>query len=152
LHDTRRDANVLGVRAIIEEQILTKILLAVAAEEAMITRGGIGSDNALAGAKMENTFADGDHVTGHLMTEQGRRANHFGMIAAAKNLHIGSTREGGFNADKHFSRTNGGDRDRFEPNVLFSIQNGSLHSVDSYWHEIRSCGCTTTFNERSLGF
>ena len=77
LNDARGQADVFGVSAVIEEKILAEILLAVAAEIAMIARRGVGGDNALAFTEMENAFADGDHIARHFMTEESRAAGSF---------------------------------------------------------------------------
>jgi hypothetical protein len=71
---------------------LAEILLPVAAEVAMVARRRISRYNSLSCAKMENTFAYGNHISRHLMAEQCRGSDHFGMITAPKNFYVGTAR------------------------------------------------------------
>src|SRR2546423_887982 len=117
----------------------------------MVAGSRIGGHNALPDTKVENAFPHRHHIAGHLVPEQSRRPDHLGVITAAENFYVGTTGERGSNANQHFAGPDSWNRNRFEANVLFSIQNRCLHSINGYWHEIRSCGCTTTFKERSPG-
>ena len=48
LHDARGDAHVLGVGAVVEEQVFAEVLLAVPAEEAVVAGRGVHGDDAVA--------------------------------------------------------------------------------------------------------
>ncbi len=52
LDDARRDANVLGIRAVVKEQIFAEIGLLVLTVEASPARRGVGRDDAIALAKV----------------------------------------------------------------------------------------------------
>src|SRR5262249_49023374 len=92
--DAAGDANVFGVRAVVEEEVFAKIGLALAAEKALIAGGGIRgddahafADNAVDGAAF---FLDG---AGELVAEQGRRLNHALVETLLPDFEVGAAGE-----------------------------------------------------------
>ena len=88
------NADVLGVGAVVEQQILAQIFLAALAEEALAAGRRIGRHHALARrGNFVTSLAHRDDVAGQFVPEQGRRHDHPRVVAAAKDLDVGAAGE-----------------------------------------------------------
>src|ERR1019366_1659141 len=90
LHDAGRNADVLGVGAVIEEQVLTEILQSLVAEETLSARRRIGGHHALANRETCDVLANGDNIPGQFVPKHGRGNDHPRVVSAPENLHIGA--------------------------------------------------------------
>jgi hypothetical protein len=80
-----------SVRAIVEKKIVAKILVSSLAIEAFEARGGVGSDNSLAGTETGDVIAHGDNISGQFMSKQRGRNDHPGVVSTNENLDISTT-------------------------------------------------------------
>jgi hypothetical protein len=85
-HDARRDADVFGVSAVIEEQVFTKVFLFADAPEASPARRRIQRHHAHARFKAAHTGARLMHHACQLMPEERRRRDHPGMVPTAEDF------------------------------------------------------------------
>jgi hypothetical protein len=127
LNDARGKPDKFGVRSIVEQQILTKILLAVLAKKAAVAGSRVRRNDTLSSAKLPNAFAYRDHIASHFVTKERGRADHFGVVAAAKDFYIGAASERRADAHQQFARADGWNGNRLEPHVFLAIQHGRLH-------------------------
>src|ERR1700674_5632285 len=88
LDDARGNANILGIRAVVEQQIFAQVFEPAPAEETLVAWGGIRRHHALSGLNALDLSAHGDNVAGQFVSEYGRRHDHTSVIAAAKDLYI----------------------------------------------------------------
>src|ERR1700722_14993677 len=101
--DATGNAHVLGVSAVVEEQVLAEIFLSAAAMEATQTRSGIGGDHAHADLPAGiYTLSDGGNFADHFVAEDSRRLNHLGVITALPNFEVGAICEREEYADQNF--------------------------------------------------
>jgi hypothetical protein len=127
----------LSIGSVIEQKIFAEVLLIVAAEEASIAGSGIRGYDTLCYAELCDALADGDNVASHLMTKERRRDNHLRVITATKHFYVGTTREGGADADEQFPKADRRDGYALKPYIFLSIENGRLHAM---CHHTVSCG------------
>ena len=99
--NARRNPNVLGVSAVVEQQILTKVFETALAVIAIEAGRGIGSHDSLADTKAFHVVPDRDDITRQFMTEQGRRNDHSRVISAPKYLDVGTAGERSPHADQN---------------------------------------------------
>jgi hypothetical protein len=125
--DARRNADELGVGAIIEEQVVAKILLSAFAEIALTAGGGVERDDAVTRAKFSDASAGLNHGTGKLMSEESGGDDHARVVATAKNLQIGSAGKGRAHFDDYFSRRRLGHGHTFDTNIFASVKDCGLH-------------------------
>ncbi len=125
--DARGDADELSVGAVVEEQIVAEILLAVLAEVTLAAGSGIQRHHAAAVGETFNSLACLDDGSGQLVAEEGRRDDHAGMVAAAKDFQVCSASEG--SADANNQLAGGGPRNRhvFNANILAAVEDRGLH-------------------------
>jgi len=128
------DADVLGVRAVIEEQIFAEILKASFAEEAGEAGRGVGRDDAFPDGKAVYVFTDGDDVAGKLVAEDSRRDNHAGMISTAKDFDVGAAGQSNFHPNENVSAFDCRNVYRFYLQVFLAVKNGRHHAVVHYDH------------------
>src|SRR5947207_9687057 len=102
-NDAGRDADELCICAVVEEQVVAEILLTTLAEVALAAGGGIQRHHAAAVGKAVNSLPRFDHGSCQLVSEEGWRNDHAGMIAAAKNFKVRSTSERRANADNQLA-------------------------------------------------
>src|ERR1700736_6103976 len=88
LDNPRRDANVFGVRSVVEKQVIAKIFIATTAIKAFLAWRRIGGHHALSQAKAVNILTQRDNVPGKLMPEKRWRNNHAGVITAAEDFYV----------------------------------------------------------------
>src|SRR5690348_10036007 len=123
-NDAARYPDEFRIGAVIKEKIFAKILFAAPAVKAIEARRGVGGDNALPDFELSNAVACENDIAGQLMTEQGRRYDHAGVITAPKNLYIGTTGECGPDAHQDILGTDLRYRDTLELHVLFAVKYG----------------------------
>jgi hypothetical protein len=92
--DAGGDADVLGVGAVVEEEVFAEILLAMGAEETDVAGSGVEGYDAVAFAEGVDSGADFGDYAGELVTEGDRRLQHEGMVAAAVDLEISAAGKG----------------------------------------------------------
>src|SRR4029077_8334967 len=89
--DTAWDANVLGISAVVEEQILAEVAVLPAAKKAYAARRGVRRHNTRtqrqAVGKLRTHLL---HHSGKLMSEDRRRRDHARMVTALPDLEVGS--------------------------------------------------------------
>ena len=102
-NDSAGNANVFGIRAIVEEQIFAEIRLALAAEEARVARRRIRGQHAhaLVHAAVHRAALLFDHAR-QLMSEKRGRLNHPRVKALFPDFQIRAARQRHFHAHQHF--------------------------------------------------
>ena len=126
-HDASRNANELGVGAVVEEQIVAEVLLAASAEIALTAGGGIERDYAVAGNKARDSLAGLDNGSRQLMAKEGRRHDHARMVAAAEDLQVSAAGERRADADDQLTGPGLGNRHALYANILASVEDRGLH-------------------------
>ena len=134
LDDARGNANVLRVRAVVEEQVFAEILQPAAAEIALFARRRVGSDHALAHGKIGDALAHGDNVAGQFMPEHSGRDDHPRVISTAENLHIGTAGQRHLHPHQDVSRIDFRHGYRLHLQVFLAVKHGSHHVVVHYDH------------------
>ena len=127
LDDPRRNADELGVGTVVEEEVVTEVLLVIATEEAGVAGRGVEGEDAVADGEGSDTFAELHYGSGEFVAEEAVEGEHFGVVAAAVDLEIGAAGEGG--ADAQHQLAGGSDRDRHVLNaeVFLTVKNGGSH-------------------------
>ena len=125
--DAGRDADELGVRAVVEEQVVAEIFLPMLAEVALAAGCGVERHHAAAVGKTLNSLPYLDDGSGQLVTEESRRDDHAGMVTAAKDFQVCSAGEGCADADNQLAGGCPRNRHVFNANVLAAVQNRGLH-------------------------
>src|SRR5260370_21345720 len=90
--DALWNAYVLGISAVVEEQIVTQVLLFVFAVRARAAGGGVGRHHAHAFAEVTDARAYLGNLSRQLVSEERSRHNHFCVISTSINLKIGAPR------------------------------------------------------------
>ncbi len=101
--DAGGDADVLGVSAVVEEEVFAEILLAVAAEEADVAGSGVEGDDAVAACEWRYSGPTSTTVPASFVAEGDGRLQHHGVVAAAIDLEIGAAGEGCADPDHQFA-------------------------------------------------
>ena len=127
--DARRDADELGVGTVVEEQIVAEILLAALAEIALAAGSGVERHHAVAGSETVNSLAGLDDGSGQLVAEERRRNNHARVIAAAKDLQVGSAGERSAHLDNQFARRGLGTGTSLDANIFAAVEDCGLHGA-----------------------
>ena len=125
--DARRNADELSIGAVVEEQVVAEVFLPTLAEVALAAGSGIQRHHAAAVGKTFNSLPCLDDGSGQLVAEEGRRHDHAGMVAAAKNFQVCSASEGGADADNQLAGGCPGNRHIFNANILAAMQDCGLH-------------------------
>jgi ribosomal protein L35 len=128
-HDAGRDADELGIGAVVEEQIVAEVLLAALAEIALAAGGGVERHHAVAGGKVRDSLAGLDHRSRQLMAKQRRRHDHARMIAAAKDLQVRAAGERRAHADNQLAGPGLGNRHLLDADILASVEDRGLHGA-----------------------
>ncbi len=126
-HDAGRDADVLGVSAVVEEQVLAQVFLFADAPEAGSARRRIQRHHPHPWFEAAHAGAGLMDHSRQLMPEERRRRDHPGMVPAAEDFQVGTASESGVNADDNLPLTCGGNRNPFNPDVFFAVEHGSVH-------------------------
>ncbi len=125
--DARGDADVLGVGAVVEEQVVAEVLLVVAAEEAGVAGRGVEREDAVADGERGDAFADLDDGSGEFVAEEAIEGEHFGVVAAAVDLEVGAAGKGGAHAQDQLAGSGRGDRDILDAEVFLAAKDGGSH-------------------------
>jgi len=127
LDETLGDGDRFGIRAIEEEEIITKIFLLIAAVKALAARSGVGDNDPIADAPGTDVRGDFGNETGHFVSENGGRCDHAGVIAALENFEVGAASERGFYAQSHSARGKRARLDLLDPQIFASVQHRGFH-------------------------
>ena len=123
LGDARGNADVLGISTVVEQQIVTEIRLAALTEPACAARRGVRSHHALS---QQRTF---HHIACYFMTEESRRHDHLGVIAAAEYFDIGAAGKCRAHTDQHVARLKRGYGHPLHFDMLLAMEHGSGHHL-----------------------
>ena len=117
----------LGISAVVEDQIVAKIFLAVQAEVAQAARRGVERDDAVAGREIGDSLARFDDRAGKLVAEERGRNNHARVISAAKDFEIGAAGESRAHADDELARGCLGNGNLLDANIFAAVKDGGAH-------------------------
>ena len=126
-HNAARNPDVLGVGAIVEQQIFAKVQLVLGAIEAHAAGSRVERHHAHALLEAAHALADFLDRARQFMPEQRRRHNHAGVIAALIHLQIGAAGERHVDLDQNFALTHTRDRHSFNLDVFFAVEDGGRH-------------------------
>ena len=135
LDDARRNANVLGVRAVVEQQVLAQVLAAPAAIETLARRGR--NSPPPRAAPTENSghaLAHGDHIAGQLVPEHSRGHDHPSVVSAAEDLHVGAAGQRHLDPNEDVPAADCGNGHRLHLQVFFAVEHGRHHLAIHYDH------------------
>src|SRR5271163_3309162 len=149
--DAPRNADVLRVGSVVEEQILAQIRLALAAIETRITRRRIGRQYAHTRLHAAVHVLAGlfNHAR-KLVPEKRRRLNHARVISALPHLQISSTSQRHGDAHQHFVVADLGDIYGLVLKIFRPVQNRRVHMPTALPISAHSC-LMTTFKVLSFG-
>ncbi len=102
-NDAARDLDVLGVGAVVEQQILAQVLLMLGAVVAHLAGRGIQRHHPHALLESAHARADLLDHSRQFVPEQSRRNDHAGVIAALVNLEVGAAGQGDLHFDENFA-------------------------------------------------
>jgi hypothetical protein len=125
--DAAGNADVFGVCAVVEEQILTQILSPAKTEEARLAGRGIRRDHSLTYLKVSDALANRDNIAGQFVPEHGGGHDHSRMIPATEDLDVRAARERNLYTDQDVVSTNRWNGYRLYLQVFFAIEHGSHH-------------------------
>src|SRR5262249_17912699 len=108
-------------------QIFAKVLQALVTEEALLARGGVGSDDPVADREPRDTLADGDDITCQFVPEHGRGHDHAGMVAAPEHLDVGAAGESYLDSYEDVSAINCRNGYRLDLQVFLAVKHGGHH-------------------------
>src|SRR5437763_9015792 len=154
-HDAPRNADVLSISAIVEQQVVAQVLLAVEAVKANSAGRGVGGNHAHAGGEFLDARSHFHNLAGQFVSKQCRRSDHAGMIAASKDLQIGAAGKRYPNFDQNFSLAQLGYRNALDFHVFASMEDSSSHRagpIGGHAVSHASPGLTTIFNESASGW
>src|SRR5580658_2116552 len=120
------DADELGVGAVVEQKIVTEVLLRAPAEVALAAGRGIQRDNAISGSEISYALAGLDHGSGKLVAKERGGHDHARVIAAAKDFQVGPAGERSTHADDQLARLGLGHRHTFDADVFPSVEDRGL--------------------------
>jgi hypothetical protein len=127
-HDAAGDAEILGVGAIVEEQVFAEIFLAATTMETTQARRGISGDYTLADAPAGvNTLAQSCDFADDFVAEHGGRLNHARVVAALPDFEISAIREREANAKQNFVGGQSWHVDSFDAEVFAAIKHSGGH-------------------------
>ena len=126
-HDARRDANELGVGAVIEKQVVAKILLTAPAKITFTAGCRIQRHDAIAGSELSDSFSSLNYGSGKLVSKEGGRHDHARMISAAKHLEVRTARQRRTHLHDQFSRSSLWHWNALDANVVASVEDCGLH-------------------------
>ena len=120
--DAPRDADVFRVGAVVEQQVLAKIALPLAAKQADVAGRRIRRNDARADLQAavhvgSQRFDD----AGKLVPEHRRRRNHARVVSPLPDFQIRAAGQGDFDADQRLIRREPGDIHALDLQILASI-------------------------------
>jgi hypothetical protein len=127
LNDARGDADVLGVGAVVEEEIFAEVLLVAGAEEAGVAGRRVEGDDAVSRAEATNAGASLHHSPGEFVAERDGRLKHHGVIPAAVDLEIGPARECGTDAEDKFTAAGVRNGNLLKTQIFLAVENRGKH-------------------------
>ena len=129
LHDAGRNADVLGVGAVVEKQVLAEILQAPLAEETLAAGRRIRRHHALPDREVLDVLTDSDDIARQFVPEHGRGHDHPGVVSAAEDLHIGAAGQRHLYPYQDVSAFNCGNSYRLYLQMLLAVKHSSHHVV-----------------------
>jgi hypothetical protein len=127
LDNARGDTDEFGVCTVVEEQIVAKILLVIAAEEAVVAGRGVEWNNPIADGEGSDAVSNLLDGSSELMPEEPVWGEHLRVIASAVDLEIGAAGKGGADAQHQFAASSHRHRHVFNTEVFLAAKNGGSH-------------------------
>lgn len=131
-YDPRRNADILRIRTVIEEQIFAEVLQPALTEEALFARRGVGRHHALSNGDPADVFSNRDYIAGQFVPEHSGGHDHAGVIPAAKDFDVGPTGQGYFYPYENVAATDRWNGHRLYLQVLLAVEHGCHHLVIHY--------------------
>ncbi len=125
--DPGGNADVLGIGAVVEEQVLAEVFLSADAPVTGAAGRRIQRHHAHARLEAAHACARLVHHSRHFMSEESRRSDHPGVVSAAKNLQVGAASERGVDRGSQSPPSGGGEGNPFNPDIFFAVKHGSVH-------------------------
>ena len=125
--DARGNLDELRIGAVVEDQIVAKILLAAQAEVALAAGRGVERDDAIAGSEIGDALAGFDDGSGQLVAEERGRNDHARVISAAKDFEIGAAGESRANADDELAGCGLGNGNLLDADIFAAVKDGGAH-------------------------
>jgi len=129
LHDARREADVLGIGAVVEEQVLAQILQAAVAEETLSAGRRIGRHHALPNREIRDSLANGDDIPRQFVPKHGRWHDHPSVVSTSEDFDIGAAGERHLYPYEDVSAFNCGNSYRLYLQMLLAVKHSSHHVV-----------------------
>jgi hypothetical protein len=126
-HDAGWNAKELGVRSVVEEQVFTKVLLAVKAEITFVARRRIERNNAIAWGELEDALSNRRDHPRQLMPKRKRWRAHASVIAATIDLEICAASQSSLDANHDLPALGLRDRHTLDAQVFPAVQHGGAH-------------------------
>src|SRR5579883_221764 len=151
--NARRDADVFGVGSVVEDEVIAEVLLSSLAEVALIARGGVERDDAVANLEIGDASAHFFDGPGQFVAERDGWLEHFGVVAAAVDFKVSAAGERGCDADDDFARPGGRHREFFDAQVFLTVEHGGCHRVRHHllFSQTLRPGWRKTFMELAVG-
>src|SRR5581483_3346695 len=118
---------VLGVCAVVEQQVLAKVLLMLGAVETHLARSRIESHHPHAFLEVLHSRCYFFDDARQLVAEQRGRDDHARVISALVNLQVGAAGERNLYLDQHLAGIHPRDGHSFNLHVLLAIEDGCCH-------------------------
>jgi hypothetical protein len=119
--------NELGIGPVVEQKVLTQILLTVSAEKTCIAGSRIQSDNSVPAAKRRYTSPDFRYNPREFMAKRHRGLQHLGVITAPVDLKIRPASQSGSHMDNQLTRARLRHRHTLQPEVFLAIEHRCCH-------------------------
>src|SRR5262249_21994213 len=127
LNNALGNSDIFGVRAVVKQQILAEVFLALLAEVAIPAWSRVGGGDSLSDFEAPNVFSHRDNIAGELVTEKSRRLNHASMIPAAEDFQVRAARQRCPHSYENVARTDLRDGYLLDAYLLFSVEHSSRH-------------------------
>jgi len=121
LDDTGGDGDVFGVGSVIKEEVVAEILLTAETEIALVAWSRVEGNHPIADPEISDAGADFVNNPGEFVSEWHGQGEHTGVIPTTVNLQIGTTGEGGLNANDDFSRTGYRYREALQAHIFAAV-------------------------------
>ena len=129
LHDAGRDADVLGVSAVVEEQVLAEILQAPFAEETFSAGRRIGGHHALPHREVRHVLANCYDIPRQFVPEHSRGHDHPSVVSATEDFDIGAAGKRHLDPYEDVSAFNCRNGYRLYLQMLLAVKHSSHHVV-----------------------
>ena len=134
LHDAGRNADVLGVGAVVEKQVLAEILQAAVAEETLAAGRRIRRHHALPDLEILDVLANCDDIPRQFVPEHSGGHDHPGVVSATEDFDIGAASERHLYPYEDVSAFNCRNGYRLYLQMLLAVKHSSHHVVIHYDH------------------